>query len=64
MFLDSGIYTSRPLLLGYVKHAAYGHAAWQLLQRIPDDGADDHLPVVETLTDRELTVLRYLPTMM
>jgi LuxR family maltose regulon positive regulatory protein len=64
LLLDSGL-AVRPVLLEYVKEARpFGHAAWQALHRLPSDAMESRQAVVETLTERELTVLRYLPTMM
>lgn len=64
VLLDSGL-PVRPVLLEYVKQARpFGHAAWQLLHRFPGDATGVRAAIVETLTERELTVLRYLPTMM
>jgi LuxR family maltose regulon positive regulatory protein len=64
LLLDSGL-AVRPVLLEYVKEARpFGHAAWQALHRLPGEATASRQAVVETLTERELTVLRYLPTMM
>lgn len=64
VLLDSGL-PVRPVLLEYVTEARpFGHAAWQSLHRLPGDGTESRQAIVETLTERELTVLRYLPTMM
>ena len=45
------------------KRARSAEFAWQLLRRLPADRAADATPVIETLTERELAVLRHLPTM-
>jgi LuxR family maltose regulon positive regulatory protein len=64
LLLDSGL-AVRPVLLEYVKEARpFGHAAWQALHRLPGEASESRQAIVETLTERELTVLRYLPTMM
>jgi LuxR family maltose regulon positive regulatory protein len=64
IFLDSGLRV-RPVLLAYIKDGRpFGHAAWQVLHRLPGEEAEVRGAIVETLTERELTVLRYLPTMM
>ena len=63
-FVDSGLRV-RPLLQTYIAQARpFGQVAWQLLQRLPAEAADGDTPVVESLTERELAVLRHLPTMM
>jgi LuxR family maltose regulon positive regulatory protein len=63
ILLDSA-YDVRDLLGNYIAQARpFGHLAWQLLQRLPVDGDDGAGPIVETLTERELAVLRHLPTM-
>jgi LuxR family maltose regulon positive regulatory protein len=63
VFLDCGV-DARPLLRDYITQArAYTQIAWQLLQRLPAERSDDAPPSVEILTDRELAVLRQLPTM-
>ena len=63
-FVDSGLRV-RPLLQTYIAQARpLGQVAWQLLQRLPAEAADGDTPVVESLTERELAVLRHLPTMM
>jgi LuxR family maltose regulon positive regulatory protein len=38
--------------------------AAQLLERLQDDSLPSQRSVIETMTERELTVLRYLPTML
>jgi LuxR family maltose regulon positive regulatory protein len=64
VLLDSGL-PVRPVLLEYVKEARpFGPTAWQSLHRLPGDATETRQAIVETLTERELTVLRYLPTMM
>ncbi len=61
-FLDADAEV-RPLLRDYITQARpYTQVAWQLLQRVPAERADAP-PSVEVLTDRELAVLRQLPTM-
>jgi LuxR family maltose regulon positive regulatory protein len=63
VFLDADVEV-RPLLRDYITQARpYTQVAWQLLQRLPDDRAIDAPPSVEILTERELAVLRQLPTM-
>jgi LuxR family maltose regulon positive regulatory protein len=63
ILLDSHL-DVRELLGDYIAQARpFGHMAWQLLQRLPVDGDDGSGPIVETLTERELAVLRHLPTM-
>jgi LuxR family transcriptional regulator, maltose regulon positive regulatory protein len=63
ILLDSE-FDVRALLGDYIAQARpFGHLAWQLLQRLPVDGEDGSAPIVETLTERELAVLRHLPTM-
>jgi LuxR family maltose regulon positive regulatory protein len=63
ILLDSHL-DLRELLAEYIAQARpFGHMAWQLLQRLPVDGDDASGPIVETLTERELAVLRHLPTM-
>jgi LuxR family maltose regulon positive regulatory protein len=64
VLLDSGL-AVRPVLIEYVKQARpHGHAAWQSLHRVPGEATENRQAIVETLTERELTVLRYLPTLM
>jgi len=54
----------RALLLDYIGHARpFSQIAWQLLQRLPEDRPESSMPVVETLTERELAVLWHLPMM-
>jgi LuxR family maltose regulon positive regulatory protein len=63
VFLDAGV-DVRPLLRDYITQARpFTQIAWQLLQRLPAERMDDAPPSVEILTDRELAVLRQLPTM-
>jgi LuxR family maltose regulon positive regulatory protein len=64
MFVDSGL-PVRPLLESYVGHARPFRAlALQLLDRMGTGDATGDGALVEKLTERELTVLRYLPTML
>lgn len=61
--VDSGL-ELRPTLRGYIAQAGtYTPLAWQLLQRLPSSHEAGAVPNVETLTDRELAVLRHLPSM-
>jgi LuxR family maltose regulon positive regulatory protein len=54
----------RPLLVDYIAQARpFTQIAWQLLQRLPDERAEGETQLVESLTERELAVLRLLPTM-
>jgi LuxR family maltose regulon positive regulatory protein len=41
----------------------FSQLAWQLFQRLPEERSHDSTPTVETLTERELAVLQYLPMM-
>ena len=62
-FLDSGL-SVRPLLRDYIAEARpFSQVAWQLLRRLPADREADSPPLLETLTAREIAVLRHLPTM-
>jgi LuxR family maltose regulon positive regulatory protein len=61
--LDSGL-DLRPMLRDYIAQAGtFTPLAWRLLQRLPTVREGDSTPAVETLTDRELAVLRQLPSM-
>jgi len=63
-FVDSGP-AVREVLVDYVAGVRpFRMLATQLLERMRIDGAATSAQAVERLTDRELTVLRYLPTMM
>jgi LuxR family maltose regulon positive regulatory protein len=63
-FVDSGP-AVREVLVDYVAGVRpFRMLATQLLERMRIDGAATSTQAVERLTDRELTVLRYLPTMM
>ncbi len=63
LFPDSGRELHR-LVAAYICEARpLAQVAWQLLQRLPADSAHTNVLVVETLTERELAVLRHLPTM-
>jgi LuxR family maltose regulon positive regulatory protein len=63
-FVDSGL-AVREVLVDYVAGVRpFRMLATQLLERMRTDGAASSAEAVERLTDRELTVLRYLPTMM
>jgi LuxR family maltose regulon positive regulatory protein len=63
-FVDSGL-AVREVLVDYVAGVRpFRMLATQLLERIRTDGTASSAEAVERLTDRELTVLRYLPTMM
>jgi LuxR family maltose regulon positive regulatory protein len=63
LVLDAGI-DVRPVLQQYLMRARpYTQSAWQLLQRLPAPRTSDAPPAVESLTERELAVLRQLPTM-
>ncbi len=63
-FVDSGL-AVRELLVDYVAGVRpFRMLATQLLERMSVDGGVTTAQFVERLTDRELTVLRYLPTMM
>jgi LuxR family maltose regulon positive regulatory protein len=61
--LDSGI-DLRPMLRDYIAQAGtFTPLAWRLLQRLPSQRDGNSALAVETLTDRELAVLRHLPSM-
>jgi LuxR family maltose regulon positive regulatory protein len=61
--LDSGI-DLRSMLRDYIAQAGtFTPLAWRLLQRLPAWRDGNATPAVETLTDRELAVLRHLPSM-
>jgi LuxR family maltose regulon positive regulatory protein len=61
--LDSGT-DLRPMLRDYIAQAGtFTPLAWRLLQRLPSYRDGNAAPAVETLTDRELAVLRHLPSM-
>jgi len=63
-FLDSGL-PVRELLVDYVTDVRpFRMLATQLLERMLVEGDPAASGLVERLTERELTVLRYLPTMM
>jgi LuxR family maltose regulon positive regulatory protein len=63
-FVDSGL-AVREVLVDYVAGVRpFRMLATQLLERMRTDGTASSAEAVERLTDRELTVLRYLPTMM
>jgi LuxR family maltose regulon positive regulatory protein len=63
-FVDSGL-AVRELLVDYVAVVRpFRMLATQLLERMRVDGGVTTAQFVERLTERELTVLRYLPTMM
>ncbi len=63
-FVDSGL-AVRELLVDYVATVRpFRMLATQLLERMRLDGDVTTAQFVERLTERELTVLRYLPTMM
>jgi LuxR family maltose regulon positive regulatory protein len=64
LFIDSGV-PLRPLLRAYIANARpFRMLASQMLERIGATDAPDERCIVETLTERELGVLRYLPTML
>jgi LuxR family maltose regulon positive regulatory protein len=61
--LDSGLDVG-PMLRDYIAQAGtFTPLAWRLLQRMPTLRDGEPAPNVETLTDRELAVLRHLPSM-
>ena len=61
--LDSGT-DLRPMLRDYIAQAGtFTPTAWRLLQRLPAQRDGNATLTVETLTDRELAVLRHLPSM-
>jgi len=61
--IDSGL-DLRPMLRDYIAQAGtFTPLAWRLLQRLPTERDGGALATVETLTDRELAVLRHLPSM-
>ena len=63
-FIDSE-FAVQPLLAEYVAHVRpFRMIATQLLERMHADGEQPASRYVERLTERELTVLRLLPTMM
>ena len=63
-FVDSGL-AVREVLVDYVAGVRpFRMLATQLLERMRIDGDVTAAQFVERLTERELTVLRYLPTMM
>jgi LuxR family maltose regulon positive regulatory protein len=63
LFADLGIET-RPLLCDYLSVGRPSSpVAWQLIQRLPASRPASDVPIVETLTPRELAVLRHLPSM-
>jgi LuxR family maltose regulon positive regulatory protein len=63
LVLDSGLAVDS-LLRDYIARAEpYSQTAWHLLQRLPSTRATDGTLAVETLTERELAVLRHLPSM-
>ena len=63
-FVDSGL-PVRELLVGYVSSVRpFRMLATQMLERMSVDAGVTTAQFVERLTERELTVLRYLPTMM
>jgi LuxR family transcriptional regulator, maltose regulon positive regulatory protein len=62
--VDSGL-PVLPVLSSYVVHARPHRAfALELFERMRCDDGSERSGSVETLTERELTVLRYLPTML
>jgi LuxR family maltose regulon positive regulatory protein len=64
LFVDCGL-PVRPLLRHYVASShPFRLLASQQLERLQSDETSDQRAIVETLTERELTVLRYLPTML
>jgi LuxR family maltose regulon positive regulatory protein len=63
LILDSGLQVRDPLRDYIAQVRPFGQTAWQLLQRLPSERSTDSAPVVEALSERELAVLRYLPTM-
>ena len=64
LFVDCGL-PVEPLLRHYVASAhPFRLMASQQLERLQSDDTGEQRGVVEMLTERELTVLRYLPTML
>jgi LuxR family maltose regulon positive regulatory protein len=64
LFVDCGR-PVQPLLRHYVACShPFRLLASQQLERLHSDQVTDQRAIVETLTERELTVLRYLPTML